>query len=58
MEQTFIKDYAKSVVRNSNIPANLRDVGFDADEVAEALSDFINTGRRPGDKQAPLFLSA
>jgi len=58
MEQTFIKGYAKSVVRSSNIPANLRGVGFDVDEVAEALSDFINTGRRPGDKRAQLFLSA
>ena len=57
MEQTFIKGYAKSVVRSSNIPANLRGVGFDVEEVAQALTDFINTGRRPGDKRAQLFLS-
>ena len=56
MEQTFIKGYAKSVVRNSNIPANLRGVGFDVDEVGRALTDFINTGKRPSDKRALVFL--
>jgi hypothetical protein len=57
MEQTFIKGYAKSVVRSSNIPANLRGVGFDVEEVAQALTDFINTDKRPSDKRAQLFLS-
>ena len=56
MEQTFIKGYAKSVVRSSNIPANLRGVGFDVDEVAQALTNFINTGKRPSDKRALVFL--
>ena len=58
MAQTFIKGYAKSVVRSSNIPANLRGVGFDVDAVAQALTDFINTGKRPGDERALVFLSA
>lgn len=57
MEQTFIKGYAKSVVRSSNIPANLRGVGFDVNAVAQALTDFINTGKRPGDERALVFLS-
>ena len=56
MEQTFIKGYAKSVVRSSNIPANLRGVGFDVNEVGRALTDFINTGKRPSDKRALVFL--
>jgi len=56
MEQTFIKGYAKSVVRSSNIPANLRGVGFDVDGVAQALTDFINTGKKPSDQRALVFL--
>lgn len=57
IEQTFIQGYAKSVVRSSNIPANLRGVGFDVDEVAQALTDFINTGKKPRDERALVFLN-
>ena len=56
MEQSFIKGYAKSIVRSSNIPANLRGVGFDVDGVAQALTDFINTGKNPSDQRALVFL--
>lgn len=58
IEQTFIQGYAKSVVRSSNIPANLRGVGFNVDEVGRALTDFINTGKRPSDERALVFLSS
>ena len=56
MEQTFIRGYVKSVVRSSNIPVSLRGVGFDLNEVAKALMDFINTGKRPSDERALVFL--
>lgn len=56
IEQTFIQGYARSVVRSSNIPASMRTLGFDVNTVAAALTDFINTGRRPLDKRALMFL--
>lgn len=56
IEQTFVQGYAKSVVRSSNIPASLRTLGFDVDAVAALLVDFINTGRRPADRRAQIFL--
>lgn len=56
IEQTFIEGYVKSVVRSSNIPANMRTLGFDVDAVAQALVEFVNTGRKPGDPRALVFL--
>lgn len=58
IEQTFIEGYVKSVVRSSNIPASMRTLGFDVDAVAQALLEFVNTGRRPVDPRALVFLSA
>ena len=58
IEQTFIHGYVKSVVRSSNIPASMRTLGFDVDAVAKALAEFVNTGRKPADPRALLFLSA
>ena len=49
IEQTFIEGYAKSVVRSSNMPANMRTLGLDVDTAAKALVDFVNTGRQPLD---------
>lgn len=57
IEQTFISGYVKSVVRSSNIPASMRTLGFDVDTVARALVDFVNTGRRPTDPRALVFLN-
>ena len=56
IEQTFIHGYARSVVRSSNLPAGMRTLGFDVDAAAQALTDFINTGKRPADKRAVIFL--
>ncbi|WP_048439877.1 Fic family protein [Caenimonas sp. SL110] len=56
MEQTFIEGYARSVVRGSDIPVRMRTHGFDIESVARDLVEFINTGRRPTDKRALLFL--
>lgn len=58
IEQTFIEGYARSVVRSSNIPASLRTLGFDVDAVTQSLTDFINTGRRPTDRRAQIFLTS
>lgn len=58
IEQTFIHGYVKSVVRSSNIPASMRTLGFDVDAVAKVLVEFVNTGRKPADPRALLFLSA
>ena len=58
IEQTFIDGYVKSVVRSSNIPASMRILGFDVNAVAKALVEFVNTGRKPADPRALLFLSA
>lgn len=57
MEQTFIQGYARSVVRGSNIPTSLRTRGFEVDATAQALVDFVNTGRQPSDKRAQLFVA-
>jgi len=57
IEQTFIQGYAKSVVRSSNIPASTRTLGFDVGAAATSLADFINTGRRPTDKRAQMFIA-
>jgi Fic family protein len=56
IEQTFVHGYARSVVRSSNIPVAMRTLGFDVDAQAKSLADFINTGRRPTDKHARMFL--
>ena len=58
IEQTFIHGYVKSVVRSSNIPANMRTLGFDVNAVAQSLVEFVNTGRKPVDARALVFLSA
>lgn len=58
MEQTFIDAYVKSVVRSSNIPAHMRTLGFDMNAVAQSLVAFVNTGRKPGDPRAQVFLRA
>jgi hypothetical protein len=56
IEQTFVHGYARSVVRSSNIPVSVRTMGFDVDAQANALAEYINTGRRPTDKHARMFL--
>jgi Fic family protein len=56
MEQTFIEGYVRSVIRGSDIPVRLRTHGFDVEAVARELVDFINTGRKPADKRALVFI--
>lgn len=56
IEQTFIQGYARSVVRGSDIPVRMRTHGFDTEAIARELVDFINTGRKPTDKRALIFL--
>lgn len=56
IEQTFISGYVKSMVRSSNIPASMRTLGFDVAAVAAALVEFVNTGRKPVDSRALVFL--
>ncbi len=58
MERTFVHGYARSVVRGSEVPLTLRGAGFDMAAVADALADFINTGRRPRDRTAQLFVKS
>ncbi|MBI5275862.1 MAG: Fic family protein [Burkholderiales bacterium] len=56
IEQTFIQGYARSVVRGSDVPVRMRMHGFDVEAVARELAEFINTGRKPEDKRARMFL--
>ncbi|MES3000020.1 MAG: Fic family protein [Pseudomonadota bacterium] len=56
IEQTFIQGYARSVVRGSDIPVRMRTQGFDVEAVSRELVDFVNTGRKPTDKRALMFL--
>lgn len=56
IEQTFLQGYVRSVLRSSDIPARQRLRGFDAEGVTTALVEFINTGRRPGERAAAIFL--
>lgn len=57
MEQTFIQGYARSVVRGSDIPASQRTRGFDVEATAQALVEYINTGRTPTDPRASAFVA-
>ena len=57
IEQTFIQGYALSVVRSSNIPIPMRTLGFDVGAVARMLVEFVNTGRKPVDPRALVFIS-
>lgn len=57
IEQTFIRAYTKSILRSSNVPLSLRSAGFDLDGTAEALTDFVNSGRYPGDPDVAIFVS-
>jgi Fic family protein len=56
MEQTFIDGYVRSVIRGSDVPIRMRGRGFDVDAVARELADFINTGRKPADQRALVFV--
>lgn len=56
MEQAFIHGYARSVVRGSHVPINLRTQGFDVERVGQALARYINTGRVPDDAVARVFI--
>jgi Fic family protein len=56
IEQTFIQGYVRSVIRGSDIPVRLRTHGFDVEAVARELADFVNTGRKPTDARAQIFL--
>lgn len=58
MEQTFVHGYARSVLRGSEIPAAQRSAGFDMAGVANALADFINTGRLPQSQAARAFIKS
>ncbi|OWQ45217.1 hypothetical protein CDL60_20995 [Roseateles noduli] len=57
IERTFIRAYAKSVVRASQVPDVMLAEGFDADEVSEHLAEYITSGRRPADRHAAAFLA-
>ncbi|WP_266005249.1 Fic family protein [Paucibacter sp. PLA-PC-4] len=55
IEQTFIRGYAKSIVRSSNNPPAMRSRGFDPDQIADLLVAFINTGKPLADARARAF---
>lgn len=54
--QTFIEGYARSIVRGSDIPANVRVSGFNIDEATRELVAYVNTGRSSNEGYARLFL--
>ena len=56
IEQTFVQGYTRSVVRSSNIPARMRTLGLDLDALVRSLVEFINTGHRPAERSALIFL--
>ncbi|WP_157256271.1 Fic family protein [Pelomonas sp. Root1217] len=56
IEQTFVRGYVRSVMRSSDLPASVRARGLDVAATAQALVEFINTGRRPTHKVAELYL--
>lgn len=56
MAQAFIHGYARSVVRGSDVPINMRTQGFDGERVGQALALYINTGRMPEDAVARVFI--
>ncbi|ANH70030.1 Fic family protein [Mitsuaria sp. 7] len=56
LERTFIRAYAKSVVRASRVPAAMLADGFNVDAVSEQLAEYITTGHRPADPHAVVFL--
>lgn len=58
IEQAFIEGYVRSIMRCSNLPAELRGVGADLDGAAKQLCDFINSGNRPKTPAVAAFLGA
>ena len=56
IENVFIRGYIKSIIRSSQIPINLRVQGFDLDVVADALLDYVNSGRLPTEKLPAAFI--
>jgi len=56
IEQAFLGGYARSVVRSSRLPDSMRAGGFDLGELADALVDYLNHGRRVSDAGGIAFL--
>lgn len=56
MERTFIRAYAKSVVRASRAADVEGRAGFDADAISEQVIGYVMTGERPSDPRAGRFI--
>lgn len=57
MENLFIHSYARSVVRGSQLPMELRRQGFDMEQLASALAGYVHSGQVPNDARAQAFIS-
>jgi len=57
IEQAFIRGYARSIFRSSNLPAALRAAALD-ETVTQQMVDFINSGKRSADDLLKPFLTS
>ncbi len=58
IEQTFIDGYVRSILRSSDLPAQLRGANADPDELASELVAYVNAGQRPVSPRVAAFLRA
>lgn len=56
IERVFIRGYARSIVRGSDLPASVRVGGFMVSEVVDELVSYVQSGRAPQYPGATLFV--
>lgn len=56
IENCFIRGYARSIVRGSDIPAGVRAAGFNVGDAVSELAAYVQSGRAPASSAARLFL--
>ena len=54
--QVFVQGYIHSIVRSSVVPVAMRGAGFKVGPLVQALTHHVQTGQRPADALARLFL--
>ena len=56
LAQVFVQGYIHSIVRSSEVPVAMRGTGFKVGPLVQALVHYVQTGQRPTDGLARLFL--
>lgn len=57
IERSFINGYARSIVRGSDIPVNVKASGFKVSDVTQELATYVQSGRMPDSSAARIFIT-